>query len=126
MGEWKLGCITLILPGRKDRDQPVGSADGFPYRPTLAPIHHHRSRQGMPNQFAMYLAPGQTVPTTLYPASFGETWAFFGPTGPPLGHIIEIHAISASGNLGKPLETMFCDPKRGFTLGYSRRRQHGV
>lgn len=126
MGEWKLGCITLILPERKDRYQPVESVDQFPNRPVLVPMQHRRSRNGMPNQFAMYLAPGQTVPTTLAPASFGETWTSFGSTGPPLGHIIEVHPNPASRNLGKPLETVFYDLKRAFTVGYSRRRQYGV
>ncbi|KAK1992073.1 hypothetical protein LX36DRAFT_662764 [Colletotrichum falcatum] len=119
MRECKLGCITIIIPERRKR-RPSGRGENA-RAVRVQPLH----------QSVRHAPTGHQSPPARRQATYGS-----GPRTPQQEPALPDHSRHGgvvgerphlpAVNRDRPLETMFVDPSRSFTIGYDRRRQFGV
>lgn len=130
MGEWKFGCITIILPGRQSRRHSGQRVDAVEARRVPLPEMHAYPRararhvQLEPTQYA---TNEQYQPIDRTPEGYGD-----GGVHQHAGQFeryegfVRSHQQLPEVNRGRSLETRFADPSKSITIGYTRRRQFGV
>ncbi|WDK08735.1 hypothetical protein CGRA01v4_00013 [Colletotrichum graminicola] len=119
MRECTLGCITIIFPGRQKRRSHGRGEDDLERRQHVprhifhyAPTGHDSSPRWRRSMHGS--GPGANLREPAFPDHDLRG-------GNDRGHP-QLPAV----NRGRPLETIFVDPSRSFTIRYDRRRQFGV
>ncbi|KAK1573851.1 uncharacterized protein LY79DRAFT_396118 [Colletotrichum navitas] len=135
MRECTLGCVTIIFPGRQERRPHGRGEDDFrAVRRVRALDPSGRPgvrRQRVPGHLFHHAPTGRGSSLEWRQATRGSGPGAYQrePAFPDHGRhggFVRGHPQLLAVNRGRPLETMFVDPSRSFTIGYDGRRQFGV